>query len=168
MTITNTAPADVDALLSLYQSAINYQKTKTAYTWQPFDRAAVQREIEQGSQWKILIDGQIACVFLTTFSDPAIWGHRNTQPAIYIHRIVTAPAFKGQKLVQHIVEWARNHARTHNRQWVRMDTWGDNHELINYYLQFGFTHIDTITPDQTGKLPSYYNCISLALLQMEA
>ena len=167
MTIINSTLGDLDTIFSLYETATNYQKTKFNRWWQPFDRTMVLQEIEQGRQWKILIEGEIACIFAIAFEDPEIWGARNNDPSIYIHRIVTAPAFKGRNIMHHIIAWAKEYARTHHKQYIRMDTWGDNDELVNYYVKCGFTLLGTITPAESGELRAHYNCISLALLQMD-
>jgi ribosomal protein S18 acetylase RimI-like enzyme len=167
MIILNSTQQDIPTIFSLYEAATNYQKTKFNRWWQPFDPVMVQREIEEGRQWKILIDGEVACIFAIAFADPEIWGAKNADPAIYIHRIVTHPAFKGRGIMHHIVEWAKEYAKTNNRQYIRMDTWGDNDELVGYYVKCGFSLLGTITPAETGALPAHYNCISLALLQID-
>lgn len=166
MTILNSTQQDIDTIFGLYELATNYQKTKFNRWWQPFDRAMVQREIEQNRQWKIMIDGEIACIFAIAFADPEIWGAKNADPSIYIHRIVTHPAYKGRGLMQQIITWAKEYAKANNKQYIRMDTWGDNDELVGYYVKCGFTHLGTITPAETGELPAHYNCIFLALLQI--
>jgi hypothetical protein len=39
---------------------------------------------------------------------------------------------------------------------LRLDTWGDNEELSDYYQQCGFTFLGVITPDYNG-LPKHYD-----------
>ena len=66
-----------------------------------------------------------------------------------------------------IIEWAKLHAAENNKQFIRMDTWGDNDELINYYVNCGFRFLGVITPEATEELPSHYSAINLGLLEME-
>ena len=109
------------------------------FPWPEFDRDEVEREIEERRQWKMVIDNQIACIWSTTFDDPLIWEVQNADPAVYIHRIATHPAFRGNNLVSKIVQWAVKYAKTYNKRFVRMDTVGRNEKLIGHYEKCGFS-----------------------------
>lgn len=105
------------------------------------------------------------CVFAIAFSDPYIWKEKDNDPAIYIHRIVTDPRARGKNLVGLIVEWAKAYGKEHGKKYVRMDTWGDNLKLKDYYMKFGFSFLGIITPDSSDKLPAHYSTIRLALFE---
>jgi ribosomal protein S18 acetylase RimI-like enzyme len=138
MRILNSNISDMDTIFMLYDEAVAFQKTKFDKHWLAFDRAMVEKEIEEKRQWKIMEGDDVACIFAITYSDPFIWQERNDDPAVYIHRIVTNPAYRGGQYVKIIVEWAREHAAENNKMYVRMDTWGDNQALIDYYSSCGF------------------------------
>ena len=73
MDIQNCTPADIDDIFRLYKAASDYQKLKqTVVVWPVFERQLVETEIAENRQWKLLIDGQIACLWATTFSDEQI------------------------------------------------------------------------------------------------
>jgi hypothetical protein len=55
------------------------KKTKNVVVWPDFDRKLVETELVENRQWKLLIDGQIACVWVT-FNDPEIWEERIRMP----------------------------------------------------------------------------------------
>lgn len=165
--ILNSSPGDIDIIFSLYDDAVTYQKTKFDKHWLPFDRSMVQKEIEEGRQWKIMEGNDVACVFAIAYDDPFIWAEKNADPAIYIHRIVTSPLFKGRNYVKKIIEWAREHAVQTNKKFIRMDTWGDNEELISYYIKCGFDFLGTITPKATEQLPKHYSSIYLGLFEIK-
>jgi ribosomal protein S18 acetylase RimI-like enzyme len=167
MLVENSTVNDFDKIVELYDAAIAYQKTKFKRNWQRFDDDLVRKEITENRQWKIIMNGEIACIFATTLSDPHIWKEKNEDPSVYIHRIVTNPAFRGNHFMKHIIEWARDYCRANQLENIRMDTWGDNDELIHYYQQCGFELLGTVTPEQTGELPKHYSCISLALLEIK-
>ena len=134
----NSTINDIDEIFRLYKIATDFQKTRFTVHWPEFERSLVETEIAENRQWKILIDYKIACIWATTFNDPQIWEKRNNDPAVYIHRIATNPDFRGQNLVGHIVEWAKQYAINNKKHFVRMDTVGDNPGLINYYSKCGF------------------------------
>lgn len=164
--ILNSNPGDIGRIFSLYGDAVAYQKTKFNKHWLPFDREMVEKEIEDGRQWKIMEGDDVACIFAIAYDDPFIWGEKNADPAIYIHRIVTNPLFKGRNYVKKIIDWAKEHATEKEKRFIRMDTWGDNEELISYYKNCGFDYLGSITPTATENLPKHYSAIYLGLFEI--
>ena len=168
MQIVNSEQGDIPALYELYDLAIAYHKERSLRHWGTFDQELLEREIAEKRQWKILEDGRIACIFMIAYDDPYIWKEKNIDPAIYIHRIVTHPDFRGRQYMNKIVDWARKHAIEKEKKFIRMDTWGDNPKLNDYYIGCGFKLLGIVTPESTEDLPKHYSCISLSLLEMEA
>ncbi|MEO6759005.1 MAG: GNAT family N-acetyltransferase [Saprospiraceae bacterium] len=91
---------------------------------------------------------------------------KDTDPAIYLHRIVTDPRFRGQNMVAKIVTWAREYGKIQGKKYLRMDTWNENLRLKEYYLAAGFDYLGAVTPTDFSALPSHYAGISLALFEM--
>jgi ribosomal protein S18 acetylase RimI-like enzyme len=166
MEITNSTTADLETIFDLYDAAIAHQKAVSNQHWLPFDRQLVADEIAEGRQWKIVVDGQIACIFLTAYSDPAIWGEKDLDPSIYLHRIVTNPAFRGRNFVQKVVKWSKNQARTSGKKFIRLDTWSDNPRLKELYLQCGFQFLGNQTPANPAALPIHYSTITLGMYEL--
>ncbi len=166
MKIINSECNDIEIIFKLYDEAVAFQKTKFDKHWLDFDREMVQQEIAEGRQWKIKEGEDVACIFAIAYEDPFIWKEKNEEPSIYIHRIVTNPQYRGKGYVKHIIEWAKEHALTNNKKFIRMDTWGDNEALINYYTKCGFTFLGTITPTASKQLPKHYSAIFLSLFEI--
>ena len=166
MKINNSASGDISEIFRLYKIATDFQKTRFSAQWPVFDKSLVETEIAENRQWKIEIDGKIACVWATTSSDPQIWEERNDDPAIYIHRIATNPDFRGQNLVGHIVEWARQYAFDNKKKFIRMDTVGDNPGLISYYQKCGFDFLGLLKLKDTKGLPAHYDNATVSLFQI--
>ena len=166
MTIKNSVIEDLSEIFRLYESARDFQKIKSAVLWPQFDKKLIETEIAENRQWKILIDNQIACVWATTFSDPEIWEERNVDPSIYIHRIATNPIFRGQNLVEAIVEWSKKYAGENEKRFIRMDTVGENKGLINYYQKCGFDYLGLLKLKNTANLPIHYYDATVCLFQM--
>jgi ribosomal protein S18 acetylase RimI-like enzyme len=163
----NSTAADHTLIFEFYDMAIAYQKTVFHKTWAEFDENMVMNEIREGRQWQIKnADGAVVCIFATTFSDADIWREKNNQPAIYIHRIVTNPQFRGGNFVNDIIVWAKAFGRENDKQYLRIDTWGDNPRLVNYYERCGFQFVDTLKVTSDMDLPKHYDGISLALLEI--
>ena len=165
--ITNVLPHDIDLVFARYADAAAHQrKISTVVVWPDFDRAMVAREINENHQWKLIIDGEVACVWATTFSDEQIWEARNADPAVYIHRIATNPAFRGHNFVETIVSWAVKHARKLGKEYVRLDTLGNNTRLIDHYTQAGFTFLGMFELNDTTGLPVHYQEEPTCLFQL--
>lgn len=167
MQFLNCVEEDIPAMQQLYDLAREFQKEKSNWHWLSFENALLKKEIEEKRQWKIMEDGKITCIFMTLYDDPYIWGERNKDPSIYIHRIVTHPDFRGKNYTIKIINWAKEQAKKLNKHFIRMDTWGENNKLRDYYVKCGFTFLETITPQSTENLPTHYTCISLSLLEIK-
>ena len=165
--IQNSSSNDTDEIFRLYKIATDFQKTRFINHWPEFDRKLIETEISENRQWKIVSEGKIACVWATTFNDPQIWEERNEDPAVYIHRIATNPDFRGQNLVGKIVEWAKNYAQENQKQFVRMDTVGDNSGLINHYTKCGFEFLGLLKLKTTEGLPAHYDNATVSLFEID-
>jgi len=165
--IQNTEHKDIPTIFDLYDEAIEYQKQVGNYHWLGFEEALVKNEIDENRHYRVLLNETIVGTFVITFNDPLIWKLAQDEPAIYIHRIATAQSARGNDLVKHIVEWAKDYAVQHRLLFIRMDTGSGNDRLINYYARCGFTVIDTnTTVDYTPDTPAHYQHGVFTLLEM--
>ena len=165
--IINSALEDIDTIFKLYDAAVEHQKKVFHKHWQGFDRGLVETEIAEHRQWKIVLEGEIACIFAITYNDSAIWKERDVDPSIYIHRIVTNPKFRGRAFVKGIIEWAKDFCVENKKKFIRMDTWADNPKLVDYYVNCGFKYVGDTLPNSFGDLPKHYSGNPLALFEIE-
>lgn len=164
--IQNTNIDDTEDIFSLYKIATDFQKTRFTVHWPEFNRTLIETEIAENRQWKIVANDKIACVWATTFNDPQIWEERNEDPSVYIHRIASNPDFRGRNLVGQIVEWVKLYAKENKKQFVRMDTVGDNPGLINHYTKCGFDFLGLVKLKNTDGLQAHYDNATVSLFQM--
>jgi ribosomal protein S18 acetylase RimI-like enzyme len=168
MTIKNSTAEDITVIFRLYKIASEYQKAKqSVVVWPNFKKQLVETEIDENRQWKLLIDGEIACVWATTFTDEQIWEELNADAAIYIHRIATNPNFRGKNFVLHIVEWAKIYAKTMGKDFIRLDTLGNNTKLIEHYTGAGFTFLGMFNLKNTAGLPDHYHGQPVCLFEIK-
>lgn len=166
--IKNSAAADIPEIFRLYDFASAYQKSKqTVVVWPQFERLLVESEVAENRQWKLIMNGQIACVWATTFTDEQIWEERNTDAAVYIHPIATNPDFRGNNFVSIIVEWAKQYAKANGKDFVRLDTLGNNTKLIEYYTGAGFQFLGMFDLKNTEGLPSHYHNVPACLFEIK-
>lgn len=167
MRITHADPSDFDTVFDLYAKAIAFQKTVFDKQWLGFDVDLVNRELGEQRLWKIVEDDAVACIYSVAYEDPIIWGSQSHIGAMYIHRIVTNPDFRGRGYVAKIVTWAREHAAENDIRYIRMDTWADNLKLKKYYLGCGFEWKGTVAPEDSPTMPAHYRGIHLGLFEMD-
>lgn len=163
--IINTIPEDLETIFEFFESAITYQKKNTYPVWKGYDKNALIKDINDGNQYKIMIGTRIAMLFSVCYSDPLIWGERENGTALYLHRIVVNPDFKGKKLFSMVLAWSIFHGRLNNLRLVRMDTWAENSIIINYYKSFGFRFVDECTTPDSTELALQNRNLRVALLE---
>lgn len=156
MIIENSTANDITEIFRLYGLASAYQQSKNVVVWPDFDRTMVENEISENRQWKLVIDGSVACVWCITFTDHDIWEERENHDSIYIHRIAVNPEFRGRNFVTIIVNWAKEYAGSIGRHFIRLDTLGNNTKLIEHYTDAGFTFLGMFRLENTKRLPLHY------------
>lgn len=166
MRIEKSSIEDLVAHMELYDKAIAYQHALGKVNWLGFEERTVLEEIRRGQQYKIVIDKQVACVFLLADSDPIIWEEKNKDPAIYIHRIATNPLFRGQNFVVKIIDFVKIIAKQKQKEFIRMDTTAGNERLNYYYEQCGFNIVATIALQGNTDMPAHYRNNSFTLFEM--
>ena len=154
--IENCLINDADEILSLYQSARELQTSKGMVVWPIFEKDFIENEIKEQRQWKLLIEDDIACNWAITFSDKEIWGEKDKDDTIYIHRIATNPIFRGNRYIDKIVVWAKEYAEQKGKRFVRLDTLGNNTRLIEHYTSAGFQFLGMFQLTDTSNLPGHY------------
>jgi hypothetical protein len=156
MEIKNCSFTDANKILLLYESARDLQAKKKMVVWPSFKKSFIENEINEERQWKIISDKTIACNWAITFEDKEIWGERDKGDAIYIHRICTNPILRGNRYIDTIVEWSKQHARQIGKHFIRLDTLGNNTKLIDHYTSAGFDFLGMFKLTDTANLPAHY------------
>src|SRR5690606_5517905 len=168
MVISNCTIQDIDEIFRLYKIASDYQKAKKEVTiWPDFERSLVEKEIREKRQWKITIDGEVACVWAITFSDEQIWEKSDGDAAVYIHRIATNSDFRGNSFVTKIVDWSKEYAKQNAMDFVRLDTTGNNTRLIEHYKKSGFDFLGIVELSDSNGLPGHYSNAPVCLFEIK-
>lgn len=158
----------MDRIMQLYDEAVRFQKQHSRFHWEEFNTAAVFEEIHRKEIYKIVVDHQTACVFKMQLNDPAIWGEKDAEPSVYLHRISSGKEFRGYGFMHVILEWAKAYGKENKRQYVRIDTWAQHKKLSDYYMNIGFDFVETRMITPKGDLePHYIGELSLFQLQLK-
>jgi len=165
--IVNTEIKDLPLIVQLFEDSIVYQERHGYPTWKNYDTNAIVRDIENKNQYKAINDEGTGIVFSVGYTDKIIWREKDDGSSIYLHRIVVNPAFKGQKLFGHILDWAKDHIKQKGLKNIRMDTWANNPTIIEYYKKFGFEVVGNIVTPDTEELPVHNRNLALTLLEYQ-
>lgn len=165
--VENTSTADLDFIYSLFEEAINYIKKKNYVGWTTYDKNFIKNDLSKSLQYKIVEKNQITCVFSLCFNDALIWREKEIGDAIYLHRIVVNPLFKGQKQFEKILNWTIQFAKERKLKHIRMDTWAENPNIIEYYKSYGFQFLEYYTTPNTLELPAQHRNLKVALLELK-
>lgn len=138
MDITPSTSQDIPEIRELFNEAIAYQKLKFGKHWQELNEVELIAEIGNRLHWKIMEGDRIAAFYSIAFTDALVWDERDADPAIYLHRIVTSPAFRGRGYVTAITGWAEAYGRKAGAAFVRLDTDLENTRLNAYYSECGY------------------------------
>ena len=163
--IVNTTPGDLEEIYGFFEHSIQYQEKNGYPVWRNYDKKALVQDIVDKNQYKVIIDSRIGIVFSVRYSDKVIWRHLDDGSAIYLHRIVVNPEFKGRKLFGRILEWVIDHSKQKGINHIRMDTWASNPTIIDYYKKFGFSVIENYTTPDSEELPVHNRKLALTLLE---
>lgn len=156
MEIRSCAFSDTDKILFLYDAARSLQKERKMVVWPHFEASFIEKEIGEQRQWKIVINNTMACNWAITFEDKEIWGEKDKGDSVYIHRICNHPQFRGNRYIDTIVAWARDYAKQLSKQYIRLDTLGNNTKLIQHYTSSGFEFLGIHLLTNTSTLPKHY------------
>lgn len=69
-------------------------------------------------------------------------------------------------MMEVIRDWAIAHAKQEHKKFLRMDTWGNNESLRNYYISCGYRYIGQKDLEQTEGLPGHYGGSHLSLFEI--
>ena len=144
-------PEYLSIVLGLIEDARDRLGLKDTDQWQkpwPDEKARDARVISglRGGDTWIVWDGDIpaATVTMTSWMDPAVWSEQDctcdlTDPAVFVHRLVTARKYAGLGLGAELIDWAGLRGRRLcGASWIRIDVWRTNKGLQDYYLNTGF------------------------------
>ncbi|HET6255788.1 MAG TPA: GNAT family N-acetyltransferase [Puia sp.] len=167
MKFTPTTIEDLPVIRELYVAAIEYQKIKFGKHWYGLNEPGLIREIGERLHWKIMEGDRIAAFFSICFTDALVWDERDADPAIYLHRIVTNPDFRGRGYVARITAWAEAYGREAGLRFVRLDTNRSNTRLNAYYQQCGYTFCGVKIFHDTNNplIPKHYLFDGLSLYE---
>ncbi len=164
--IVPSRPSRLAEFREYWDAAVAYQTRYGVARSPVFPDSIIAGEIGVERHFMALRDDEVCAGFFSvTASDRGIWGERDRDDAIYIHRMCVNPLAKGGSLASDALKWAYGYAAGRGRRFVRMDTWGDNDRLIDYYKACGYRPAGFKDIGNDPGLSAHYHGIRLALFE---
>jgi Acetyltransferase (GNAT) family len=149
MHIVRATEENRETILGLIEDARDYLRTKGTNQWAkpwPTEKLRDAKVIKglQGKKTWIVWDEvtPAATITIATHANPSVWTkdpRELVEPAVYLHRLVTARKYAGGGLGADLIDWAGKLAASqYGAEWIRIDVWRLNTGLHDYYKKQGF------------------------------
>lgn len=132
---------DTQDILQLYATAHKDNNVDLGIDWGSYNIEWIENEIIEKKLWKIIIRGELACIWAISFEHTPVWEENKEALCMYIDRMITISAFKGQMLTKIIGEWAKGYAIETGRKYIRLSTYGLNVRWVDYLTRCGFEFV---------------------------
>jgi ribosomal protein S18 acetylase RimI-like enzyme len=160
--------SDLAQIQAIYAYARTMQTSRGAEAWPEFSAQSILDEIDEDRLLCVETADGLAGVFSIAYADLALWGDRERNEHVYLHRAAKSANVRLEGLVDIALAWAAEHCRAHGRSGLRMDTWASNTTLIAFYESRGFHVVDRIHVGHDARLPPQYQENDFVLLEEKA
>lgn len=150
MRLARATPEDLPVILGLIEEAAAWLRcSKNTSQWsKPWPNeeqrnARVLKGLLGGKTWIVWDEATpAATITVAKQANTAVWPesvYELSEPAVYVHRLITARPYAGWGLGADLIDWAGCRAAEQYRaQWIRVDVWTSNTALHEYYRKRGF------------------------------
>jgi ribosomal protein S18 acetylase RimI-like enzyme len=137
--VLQAQPADFEDVMVILEEASQWLLSKGINQWPAgaFPKTYVANSIERGEFYLARRSGQAAGTIKLQWSDKMIWGDQ-PEDAGYVHHLAIRRAFAGYQLGQQLLQWAEVRVAAAGKQYLRLDCWGENVKLKQYYEHAGY------------------------------
>lgn len=154
--ITIARADDLTVVLDILDEAADWLQGRGIRQWPArfsggpdWRSARLERYVDAGQTWLLQVDDAPAAVFTLAGPDPHFAGGWPDDPedALYLYRMAIRRRHAGQRLGEHIANWASARAAALEKAWLRLDCHRENPDLQAYYERQGFSRVGTIVVD---------------------
>lgn len=156
--IRPAAPDDLQAVIGLRRYAEHWLADAGIEQWTKSDYGdrIIKEHFDDGRTF--VVDDQAGDVVASLAlgnGDPDFWTPAELrEPAMYLYKFITGPTARGTGLGDVLLDWACHQVEMYRCLYLRLDCHRTNTGLHRYYLNRGFTHLDTRSAEgrQSGAL----------------
>jgi GNAT superfamily N-acetyltransferase len=129
---------DIETVESILEEARAWLHGRRVRQWLlPYPKSELVKDIARGEVYLAWIGNEPAGTMTLQPSDEVIWGEASDD-ALYIHRLAVRRKFAGREVGWQLLSWAEEAAASAGKCFLRLDCWGGNRRLCEYYRETGF------------------------------
>lgn len=138
-------PEYLDLAMDIYRCATSRMDEQNIPQWDEVypDRAAIERDIAEGSLYGLFIHGLLHAVqVMNEKQDESYsampWRYPDERPLV-LHRLCVDPAFQNAGVGRRMVRYAEEFAEANGYRTIRFDAFVDNPISVGIYRKMGFS-----------------------------
>lgn len=142
--------ADIPAVSAILDTVRTWMTDRGITLWMDpatgawfLDEAWLRPRLAAGEVWIAGLDGEPVAIVRVLWSDPAVWGERETGDAAYLHTLAVRRDRAGEGLGRRVLRWAEGFARENGKRRLRLDCVATIPALVAYYDAAGFARAGT-------------------------
>ncbi|MEU4420625.1 GNAT family N-acetyltransferase [Actinoplanes sp. NPDC024001] len=155
LTIRAASPADLDALVVMYQATQQWLAEKGSNQWATNTaervRAKLTQAVERGECFVAENrNGIVGTITVDDFADPEFWSDDEPESALYVHRMMVDRSAAGQNIGGRLLDYAEEVAARAGKKRLRLDAWRTNKPLHEYYMRQGLDLVRIVSLPHRG------------------
>ena len=159
--------SEIPDILNITKACAAHMIAKGIYQWNAHypNPTLFEKDIERNELYVLVLDGKLCgTVVLSTLMDaeyePVQWQTKKGNN-IYVHRLSVHPQLQKKGFARQLMDFAENHARDHNYDSVRLDTFSQNKRNQKFYKTRGYRKLTDIYFPKQSEHP--FHCYELVL-----
>ncbi len=140
ITVEQAQESDTEAVSSVLQEAANWLIAQGTPLWKADELlpGKIRYEVSNGMFWLAKVNGEIAGCVRFQLEDKLFWLDVPADESAFIHRLAVRRKHAGGIVSKALVDWAKEHARTQGRKYLRLDCESKREKLCQVYNRNGF------------------------------
>ncbi len=167
MKIKKAKIADLFKIMEMYTSCVNGMIKNNIDQWDETypNNEIIQKDIEFGTYYIADINGSIVGgINIDQEQDPTYlevdWKDK-TSSFLVVHRLAVKEEFWNQKIGKKLMDFAENLVLEKKLKSIRLDTYSNNPQAINFYKKLGYNQLGAINLKPNKK---HYYCFEKLLI----
>lgn len=143
-------PADTEAVMALLRETALWLRSQGSTQWSALidgeDVHGTADSIERGDVFIFRnvergdLAGMVILLQQPSAWDLELWGNRDLQNAIFLHRLAINRKDAGTQLGEAIMNWVSDSIRFEGKEVIRLDCIATNEKLFSFYSSLGYAH----------------------------
>ncbi|MBJ2157819.1 GNAT family N-acetyltransferase [Variovorax sp. IB41] len=156
MNIEKAQPSEAATVAAVLNEAAQWLATEGRPLWSATDIGIerIQRDTDAGCYFIARENGDVAGVVRIDMEDPFFWPEIEAGSSAFVHKLAVRRSWGGKGVSATLLTFAREHARSLGRPYLRLDCVADRQALRTLYEGFGFV-LHSVIQKENGSFARY-------------